>query len=288
MQVFNNYDSRLQFTHETEINNHINFLDLTLIKQNNRIITNWYQKPTNSNRILNFYSNHTTQQKRNIIYNLIDRATLLSEKKFHRVNIRKVKNQLIENNYPPVFIDKCIKTRLRKIRYSNANRTDKRYDDNIFTLALPNNPRFFNKITGFLKQHYIRTVPLVRHGLQNIIRLGKDSLAKKDIAGTVYKISCKNKHCKVNYVGQSKRPAGIRMGEHASFRDRESVITEHTNSTHKFDFKNITILDKESNYTKRKFSEMLHIVSTENRLNKREDVKNLSLIYKSLFKEFHE
>lgn len=288
LEVFNNYDPHLQFTHEIENNGRINFLDLTLIRQENQIKTNWFQKPTTSGRILNFNSFHSIQQKRNIIYNLIDRATLLSDKKFHSENIKKVKDLLYDNDYPQNFIDKCTKDRIKKIRFSKEKRQDKNRDDYIFTLALPNNYKFFKKCSGFLKSQDIRTVPLVKHGLKSIVTLGKDPLSDFDTAGTVYKFVCKNRGCKKVYIGQSKRPLWIRTDEHKKDKDPDSVVTKHKNRTHQFDFGRVSILDKELNYTKRKFSEMLHIVSTDKHLNKREDVKNLSTIYKPLFKNFPE
>ena len=80
LKTFNNYDMNLQFTVETLQNNSISFLDMTLINKNNRISTNWYQKPTSSSRVINFLSKHPIQQKRNIIYNLTDRGIVLSDK----------------------------------------------------------------------------------------------------------------------------------------------------------------------------------------------------------------
>ena len=77
---FNNYDPNLEFTHELENNSQINFLDVSLIRKNNSIITNWYQKSIASGRIIHFLSSHPIQQKKNIIYNLVDCAFLLSDK----------------------------------------------------------------------------------------------------------------------------------------------------------------------------------------------------------------
>ena len=95
LEVFNNYNSHLNFTHELETNNSINFVDLTLntlIKSNNRIITNWYRKPSNCTRLLDYKSKFTT--KRNIILNLVDRDITHSRKKFHSENSQKsFKNQ---------------------------------------------------------------------------------------------------------------------------------------------------------------------------------------------------
>ena len=99
LKKFNSYDRHLQFTHELQNNNMIPFLDVALSIDKNSIITNWYQKPTNSNRVLNFNSNHTIQLKRNIIYNLVDRALLLSHEKFHTENLFIVKKILGENSW---------------------------------------------------------------------------------------------------------------------------------------------------------------------------------------------
>ena len=43
LDTSNGYNEYLQFTHEIEIDNSINFLDLTMIRKDNNIITNWFQ-----------------------------------------------------------------------------------------------------------------------------------------------------------------------------------------------------------------------------------------------------
>ena len=50
LSSFNTYNNNLQFTIELETNNSINFLDLQLIRTNNKIITNWFRKSTASGR----------------------------------------------------------------------------------------------------------------------------------------------------------------------------------------------------------------------------------------------
>ena len=86
LNIFNNYDSNLKFTHEIEKNSQINFLDVSVIRKNDSIITNWYQKSIASGGIIHFLSSHPIQQKKNIIYNLVDRAFLLSDKIYHKEN----------------------------------------------------------------------------------------------------------------------------------------------------------------------------------------------------------
>ena len=57
LNVFNSINPRIQFTHEIENNNSLSFLDI--IRDNNRLITNWHRKPTFSGRFLNFKSQHS-------------------------------------------------------------------------------------------------------------------------------------------------------------------------------------------------------------------------------------
>ena len=50
MSTFNSYNDHPQFTYELEQNKQDNFLDISLIRFNNSIITNWFNKPTSSGR----------------------------------------------------------------------------------------------------------------------------------------------------------------------------------------------------------------------------------------------
>lgn len=59
ISVFNSYNKHLQFTHEIEDNNRINFLDPNMIKDNNAIIN---------------CCKRLTQQKGNIVLNFVDEA----------------------------------------------------------------------------------------------------------------------------------------------------------------------------------------------------------------------
>lgn len=78
LSIFNNYYGRLRFTHETECNLVLNFLNTTVIRSNRILITNWYRKPTWSDKYINFLSGHPLKYKINTIYNLVDHAILLS------------------------------------------------------------------------------------------------------------------------------------------------------------------------------------------------------------------
>ena len=110
LDAFNSYDDRLQFTYEIEEKG-ISFLDLQIIRDKEKTITDSYQKPTFSGSFLNFQSHHPFTHKKGAIINLVDRAILLSEPKFHKPNISKVKKLLLNNNYPKNYVKKFVTDR---------------------------------------------------------------------------------------------------------------------------------------------------------------------------------
>lgn len=76
LTTFNSYHPRLQFTHESEVDGSINFLDVTIVRKDNVLLTNWYLHLA----AVNYYSSHPLKYKTNTIIGLVDRAILLSDK----------------------------------------------------------------------------------------------------------------------------------------------------------------------------------------------------------------
>ena len=62
----NTITNNLQFTLETELNNKINFLDLTLTKINNKINYNIYRKPTITDHAIPVSYTHLDVYKRQV------------------------------------------------------------------------------------------------------------------------------------------------------------------------------------------------------------------------------
>ena len=276
LNVFNNYNKSLKFTHEIENNHSISFLDVKIINKNNGLHTNWYIKPTSSTRILNYFSNHPIQLKRNIIYNLVDRAILLSDKQYHCKNINYVKR--IEK-----FISLNIKKRLCSIKSKNSinnKKLTKKHFNTVISIPFIND-NFVNKLKKTLIPFNIHIVPKINNQLNNIITLDKDKLSKLQVSGCVYEFSCKN--CSKNYVGETKRCLSDRIKEHKNQYNKKSVTTKHIVDLNlNFNWETDKILDIEDNYFKRLISEMLHINSNDNTLNRKEDIQFLSEIYKNL------
>jgi len=115
LDKFNSYHHRLKFTLETEVNHCLHFLDITLIRKDTKIITDWFHKSTFSGRYLSFFSNHPTCQKTGTIYSLVDHAIKLSHPTFHEKNLRLCIKLLLDNGYPLNMIFNKINLRLKKL-----------------------------------------------------------------------------------------------------------------------------------------------------------------------------
>ena len=93
----------------------LSFLDTLVIRKNNKLITNWYHKPSWSGRYINFFSAHPMQHKVGLIKGLIDRPILLSDPEFRPNNLLLIKNTLKRNGYPCEMISTIIRERVREI-----------------------------------------------------------------------------------------------------------------------------------------------------------------------------
>lgn len=285
LTLFNSVHPSLQFTMETEQNKKLNFLDLEITRiDNNFAKTNWYKKPTFSGRYLNYHSHHPLSQKIGIVYSITDKCIKLSNPEFHSKNLKEAKNILINNDYPVQFINKYVNIRVKMLNNNTPKNTIKQQ-------TLLRNKKviipFFKNLTENinynLKQNNILPINKITNKFNSLITLGKDKLNKFDNKNVVYKIGCQD--CDSIYIGQTSQLLKNRSSQHRNCvknRDSKSALANHVIDTgHTIDFNNIKILDIEPHKKIREFSEMLHIHTHKNTLNRTEDTQFLKNIYKS-------
>ena len=86
----------------------------------------------------------------------------------------------------------------------------------------------------------------------------KDRNPKDRCCGVVYKINCWD--CEKIYIGQTGRHLGTRLKEHCSDRAPLSAVREHQQETgHSCTMEDVTILDKEDQWFRRRIKEAIHI-----------------------------
>ncbi|XP_011858314.1 PREDICTED: uncharacterized protein LOC105555883 [Vollenhovia emeryi] len=286
LNTFNNYHPRLKFTVEIENNNTLNFLNTSVFREDRKLFTNWYRKPTFSGRYINYFSSHQTRYKINTIINLVDQAVLLSDSRFHDANINIIKDILLNNSYPPSFIDKHINRRLHHLKHHTGSDTTVPTDINRdFTnsITIPYVGNVSDVIKKILHNQHIDTRFSASKKLDLLIRKGKDRIADPNRTELVYQLNCVD--CDAIYISQTKRHVVTRINEHRNDIkkpvDNHSVVSKHRNlAGHEFDWSNPLILHKEPHFKKREIAEMFYIKKSHDyTINLQQDTDNLSAIY---------
>jgi len=111
LKMFNSIHKNIVFTAEYEKDNKLDFLDITVIRDDsNKFLYKWFKKPIASNRLINFYSNHPHHMKLNTAKNLINRALNLTSLKYHTDTCNQLKTILTDNLFPNYIIQHLLKT----------------------------------------------------------------------------------------------------------------------------------------------------------------------------------
>lgn len=105
----NQFDPRIKFTMEEEGDtSSINFLDVTLLRESQTIITKWFCKPFSSNRLVNWYSEHEPHTIKNTAIRYISNMLFYSDIRFHDELMETAKTILFKNSFPSSSIDDFI------------------------------------------------------------------------------------------------------------------------------------------------------------------------------------
>lgn len=104
LKILNEYNDNIQFTMEIEENGAINFLDMTVYRRENKIITNWYKKSYASDRLLNYFSAHKHTMIMNVARAHIRTILNLSDGEFFHENRRTLTERFRMNNFPEIEI----------------------------------------------------------------------------------------------------------------------------------------------------------------------------------------
>lgn len=104
LDTLNSIYKDIQFTCEEEENKSINFLNITIKRENNQLITNWYRKPYSSFRLINYYSSHKNSTIMNTAAQFIKNVLRLSDEAFFQEN-KKILTEILKYNcFPSIKI----------------------------------------------------------------------------------------------------------------------------------------------------------------------------------------
>lgn len=286
LEVFNEYHPRLQFTIETEENDSINFLDMTLVKDSGgHIKTKWYQKEIASQRYLNYRANNPAVHKRNVVTGMVDRAITLTDPKERPKCLKKVRTIMAKNGYPPEFTSKIISDRTD--RFYNGNQNPKNTE--MKWLTLPYIPGLTDRLKKTLRKYNITVACKMDNTIGKLFTHTKYVVPKLKRSNLIYNADCLM--CPMKYVGETgqrltNRNSGHKTDIKAGKLTETTALCQHAvQKKHNIDFDGIKILGHAINKYERRIAESMHIVRTPNAMNKK-DAENLHPSYKHILKKY--
>ena len=281
----NQLHPKLEFTIERESENKIAFLDLALEHTGNQVTSSWYKKPTDTGLCLNYRSCAPKKYKRNLVEGTIHRInhTTSTWSAFDK-GIKKWKEEMERNQYPPSFYEDIVKETITKIiegskprvNSGSSERTNNREQTEKPTLLI----QYRGHITDIFSKRLRRTAPIsvinTTRKLRSVLPSLKSPVPKELRSRVVYQIECSG--CNSRYVGQTVRHLQTRLAEHLKIG---KPVGEHIREcTGDINNHNARILDQCNDSNKLLTLEALHISRLKPGLNAREEYRQRVLTIK--------
>ena len=187
----------IQFTKEIEENGKIPFLDCLVSRDENKLRTTIYRKPTHTDRLLSQSSYNPTSHKATTIQTLTRRAQLVCDSTDSLTDETNYLNNVFsKNNYNADFV--------RRNTYKPAEHNATNADPTpVTTATIPYIKGTSETIARILQPYNIcvahKPITTLRQLLTNV----KDKDEPNDRQGAVYKIKCCD--CQATHIGETGR-----------------------------------------------------------------------------------
>lgn len=246
LNILNNFlnsiHRNIKFTLEVEDNNSINFLDLNIMKKDNRLKFNIYRKPTMTDQTIHASSHHPQSQKYAAYNSYVHRLlTIPMDQVDYNNEVTTIKHIAVANGYDSSIVDGLI----HKHKLRNTNDVGPRQ-----TYVVTNyGTKLSYTLRNELKKHNINVAFKTSDKLDRLVRNDK-MINVKNVADKsgVYKITCDD--CPKYYIGQTRRSFRQRFKEHLPLTP--SAINKSAYAAH--------IVDSNHSYTS--VDRNLEVIST--------------------------
>ena len=219
MQFLNSQHPNIRFTCESEKENCLNFLDITVTRKGSTFETSVYRKPTFSGLFTNFDSFLPMDYKIGLIRTLLHRGFELCSKmtSFHS-EVEFLKTILRKNGYPLQIMDSIVREFLNK-KFGNGVGKPATVPRKRFIIVLPFMGGVSLDVKKNIKALFMRYIPnndvhvIFRPMLRvSMLFMYKDKIPSCLRSSCVYKYQCTQ--CKSVYIGQTRRFLHKRISEH--------------------------------------------------------------------------
>jgi hypothetical protein len=203
-----------------EVEGAIPFLDMKVIRTQDRLTSTWYNKPTDTGLIMNYHALAPKRYKRSVVSGFVHRIyrACSTWQHFHD-SLEKAKRILERNQYPPNFYEPIIKETLDTIMGSTKNQPKEPSEPNPSKEKFPLVIQYRGKCTEEYARGLHRclapcTIIMTLRKLKTVLPSLKPAVEKLLRSGIVYKLACPR--CSACYVGQTSRHMHTRFREHTT------------------------------------------------------------------------
>ena len=258
----NQVNDSIQFTIEEEVDGHLPYLDMELIRDGNIIKFKVHRKPTNKDDFIHYASAHSKNTKTGVVIGFFLRAYRICSNQYLKEEIDHITNTFTKLGYPRGLLIK-LKDKANAIlqRRDDGNKQDE-------WLAVPNYD-FVPNIANFLKHTKFKIAAAASKTIKQILsKPPKHGINQRSI---VYSIPCNG--CEKNYYGETGRGLNQRLREHKAdlrfHRTNNALVVHGIEEGHLPNFEQAAAILSSLTKPKRKFWEAVYIHSNKESLNKR-------------------
>ena len=295
--------SRIEFTIEREVAGVLPFLDLSIKRLHNKLITKVYRKDTHTQRYAHWRSNMSKNCKLGVLKGLIHRAHQLCDLKEDLLcELQLLRDVFVSNGYPRKLVERTInnswKVELKKQIYASLDEEDilhqNEEDENpgyFETLQAPYIAGFSERLAKDLNCINVGITFRKGHTLSNSFCRLKPPCSHDMRKNVIYCLGCKS--CPQVYLGETQQWFPSRRYQHnyaVKTKTSTNGLAQHVMKTeHTIDWDSTIFLDSDSHWRRRKIKEALFIDSLNPQKQMSDIVMNLEkgLEISDCWKEFN-
>ena len=218
LAYMNERHQNITFSTESELNQSLPFLNVSVSRDNNKFTTSVYRKPTFSGVYSNYCCFLPDDYKLGLIRTLIHRVFHIVSNftKFH-LEMDKLRGILLRNGYPANSFDRCLKSFLNRVFQTKriVATVPKREVTILLNYLGPATLKVRTSLVKYLGKRLpsckFRVVFKSSNRMSSWFTF-KDKISKALRSKVVYQFQCGR--CNSAYVGKTMRHLGVRAAEH--------------------------------------------------------------------------
>ena len=278
LEHLNSQNEKISFTMESEKDGSLPYMDVLFTRQTDGTLKRKvFQKPTHTNRYVQFDSHHPISTKRGVITGLVNRAVqICSDQQLLNEELSRIQNVMESNGYPRGFVKRTIKRQIKKKTGVKLPKEDEKAEKMV-NASIPFIEGLSQEVRRIAQAAGVKCTFRTANTLRSVYS-AKDRLPKDTQTHCIYSLKCGT--CEDEYVGETLRAIGVRAKEHrdaVSIGDhKKSALAEHVLSykkPHEINWRSLSVVDKATNMKERKVREAFHIQKRKPGLNRDKGVE---------------